>query len=515
MPRAACSSLGRWFSTVSSIALAIASLETTVSLTFGEETNARVIVVPRGAVAAAPATDASTTSPEAATANASAETKISEVPTHRQTAIISGNVEGQPQTTLTCFCLTPDNRILAGCAGQSGEIRVFDNAGKFVEKWSVPVKPEAIFVRADGTIFIAGEGQVAQLNPAGRVLLQKEAPHVAALNENPEKLREQIVAQAKQRADMMARQTQQFDQMIERSDKEIASLKEQLAALQESAEEAAESGEDAEADQTPQTSARSKARQKQLERRIAMHEQRKQQYEAVKAQWAEIAKQNPAAELTEEQIDQQVKAALVQKVQASSISATEDDVYLATRAAVGYGFQIWRTDSQFENGTSIVSELRGCCGQMDVKANSNGVYVAENARHRVCRYDREGSLVTAWGEGARSGLEGFGSCCNPMNVAFGPDDVVYTAEDNTGRIKRYSPDGKLLGLVGSVDLVPGCKNVSIAVSGDGTRVYMLDITRNHIVRMDEQAERETVPATEGDKTAAPKAQNVDEVSIDS
>jgi sugar lactone lactonase YvrE len=141
-------------------------------------------------------------------------------------------------------------------------------------------------------------------------------------------------------------------------------------------------------------------------------------------------------------------------------------------------------DDQFENGERIVSNLSGCCGQMDVKVNDNGLYVAENSRHQVCRYDREGQLICKWGEGARAGLEGFGSCCNPMNVAFGPDGSVYTGESETGRIKRYSPEGKLLGLVGASELVPGCKNVSIAVNADGSRVYMLDITRNHIVRMD-------------------------------
>jgi sugar lactone lactonase YvrE len=78
-----------------------------------------------------------------------------------------------------------------------------------------------------------------------------------------------------------------------------------------------------------------------------------------------------------------------------------------------------------------------------------------------------------------------------MNVAFGPGDAVYTAEDDTGRIKRYSPDGELLGLVGAVDLAPGCKNVSIAVSSDGNRVYMLDITHGYIVRMEPYKPGET------------------------
>jgi hypothetical protein len=400
--------------------------------------------------------------------------------------------------------LTPDDRILAGCNSNTGEIRVFDTAGTYVETWSLPMKPEAIFTRFDGTIFLAGEGQVGQLTPQGRVALLKKAPHAEAINQDPSQFREQIVAQAKQQAEALAQQEKQFDQMIERTDKEIARLNEQLATLDESAKTAESSdGDEAETNAASQARVQAAAaRSKQMiERRIAMYEQRKQQYEQVKAQWHEIAAQNPPAELTEEQIDAQVKAAMAFKIKASSISATEEEVFLATPAAAGYGFDIWRTDAQFENATRIVSELRGCCGQMDVKACANGLYVAENARHRVCRYDREGNLVGAWGESARTGLEGFGSCCNPMNVAFGPDNAVYTAEDNTGRIKRYSPEGTLLSLVGSVDLVPGCKNCSIAVSRDGSRVYMLDITRNHIVCMDELPEGESVANAGTDKVS--------------
>ena len=74
---------------------------------------------------------------------------------------------------------------------------------------------------------------------------------------------------------------------------------------------------------------------------------------------------------------------------------------------------------------------------------------------------------------------------------------MYAAESRSGRIKRFSADGELLQLVGAVDLVPGCKNVSIAVAEDGNQVFMLDITRNHIVVM------EPVDAVAGDK-------NVDE-----
>ena len=47
----------------------------------------------------------------------------------------------------------------------------------------------------------------------------------------------------------------------------------------------------------------------------------------------------------------------------------------------------------------------------------------------------------------------------------------------------FDSQGKFLDIVGDVKVVPGCKKVSIAVSQDTDRVYMLDITRNHIVLM--------------------------------
>ncbi|MEM8680144.1 MAG: hypothetical protein AAGF97_12420, partial [Planctomycetota bacterium] len=199
---------------------------------------------------------------------------------------------------------------------------------------------------------------------------------------------------------------------------------------------------------------------------------------------------------SDEQIDAHLRATRQQKMAVSSISATKDAVFVATPAQVGHGFAVWRTDSDFADGEEIVSGLRGCCGQMDVQACDGGVYVAENARHRICQYDADGELVHTWGKRARRGVRGFGGCCNPMNVAFGSDGSVYAAESSTGRIKRYSPEGELTELIGSVELVPGCKKVSIAVSPDDQYVYMLDITRNHIVVMERNAPAEDALAQE-------------------
>jgi hypothetical protein len=412
-------------------------------------------------------------------------------PTHHQTALIKANVDGLPERELKCFCLTPDNRIVAGCAGGEGEIRVFDEEGKYLESWSAPFEPEAIFVRADGAIYLAGAGRLARLSPKGAVELQLKSPHADSMSQNLDKIREDVIEQNKRQAEMYSQQSEQYAELLKQSDQQVEDVKKQLAEIEAD-------------DADPELWA---AEKRELEGKLVMHEQMKSQYEQVKAQWDQMASQNKPKELTEEEIDKLVEDSIKYKTQVSSISATDDNVYLATHSAVGYGFEIWKMDADFAGGKQIVSQLSGCCGQMDVKANANGLFVAENSKHRVCRYDHDGKMICNWGHGARSGIEGFGSCCNPMNVAFGPGDAVYTAEDDTGRIKRYSPDGTLLGLVGSVELVPGCKNCSIAVSNDGTHVYMLDITRGHIVKMEPYAPGEA-PAPTAQEEAEPPAEDV-------
>lgn len=189
-------------------------------------------------------------------------------------------------------------------------------------------------------------------------------------------------------------------------------------------------------------------------------------------------------EPSEEQIQKQIDAQIASKMAVASISAVGDTVYVACSDTVGYGYGVWKVDDKFQAGEQIVSGLRGCCGQMDVQACESGIYVAENARHRVACFDTSGKETTSWGGSAADGAEGFSSCCNPMNVAFGQDGSVFTAESTSGRIKQYSPEGKLQQVIGTVDLVPGCKKVSIGVGQEGQRVYMLDITRHHIVVME-------------------------------
>lgn len=179
------------------------------------------------------------------------------------------------------------------------------------------------------------------------------------------------------------------------------------------------------------------------------------------------------------------------KAKVSGIAVTKDYVF----ATLGSGWSlrskgvIVRFDRDLGNPKTIARDLRGCCQRLDLAAKDGVLYVAENSRFRVVRYDTEGKVLSSWGQKSRTSVEGFGACCNPMNILFGPGGELYTAESGLGRVKRYSPDGKFLGLVGQVGVqrftragrtAASCSNITIAVTRDGNRVFVQDVGRNII-----------------------------------
>lgn len=177
----------------------------------------------------------------------------------------------------------------------------------------------------------------------------------------------------------------------------------------------------------------------------------------------------------------------------SGIAVSGNDVFVA----FGSGWslrsksKLFRFDRQLGNSKMIVEGLRGCCQRCDITARDGVLYVAENAAFRVTRLDREGNELSKWGSRDRKAIEGFGACCNPMNVCFDSDGVLYTAESGPGRVKRYSTDGEFLSLVGHAGVdrfdraghfASTCSNIAIAVTGDGKRVYVMDY-RNNLIRV--------------------------------
>ncbi|WP_298859052.1 hypothetical protein [uncultured Gimesia sp.] len=373
--------------------------------------------------------------------------------THEQIAIIEVGSKSDSTMRINTFCMNKAGNLIAACGNGPGEIRVFNRDGKLLETWKVPIAPDAINVDEDDMVYIAGSGKLIKLDSHGKLLMTKDAPHAKAVKENSGKLREQVVQQMKARSNVTVT-------MVPRLQKMIDDIK-----------------------------SKSKTLSEQEKKRIVG-------YESIMAHYKKMEKETKQKQLTEKEIDAQVEALSKRKLRVSSLSTNDKEIFIACSAATGYGYEVWRTDKNYENGKIIVKGLRGCCGQMDVQCNQQGIFVAENSRHRVNHYDSEGKLIKYWGKRDRNGVEGFGSCCNPMNVAVGRNGEVYTAESNLGYIKRYSTEGKYLDFIGKVKLVPGCKNVSIMVSPDGSRVYMMDLTRNHIIVM---AQKPTATASTSKK----------------
>ena len=177
----------------------------------------------------------------------------------------------------------------------------------------------------------------------------------------------------------------------------------------------------------------------------------------------------------------------------SSIAASDRDVFVSfgVGGSLGARDQILRFDRDLRGAVGIARDLRGCCQRLDLKTKDGVLYVAENALHHVVKFARDGNVLSQWGKQDRKGVEGFGSCCNPMNLCFGADGSLYTAESGLGRIKRYDADGKFLGLVGFVDvpqftsaggLAASCSNIALAVSADGRRIFVQDV-KNNVIRV--------------------------------
>ncbi|NQT13215.1 MAG: hypothetical protein HQ582_10730 [Planctomycetes bacterium] len=192
----------------------------------------------------------------------------------------------------------------------------------------------------------------------------------------------------------------------------------------------------------------------------------------------------------------------------SGIAVAGSDVFVAFGSgwSTGSKSKLYRFDRSLNNPKLLAEGLRGCCQRCDVAAAGGVVYLAENSAHRVVRCDRDGEVLGKWGERSRTGVEGFGACCNPMNLAFDAQGVLYTAESGLARVKRYSADGEYLGLVGYVGttrftkaghLAASCSNIAIAVTPSGSRVYVMDYQDN-LIRVLQKKE------TDGCSTARPR-----------
>jgi len=168
--------------------------------------------------------------------------------------------------------------------------------------------------------------------------------------------------------------------------------------------------------------------------------------------------------------------------QVTGLAVTDQDLFMAAPSATDFTFRVYRFDHELQNPKLVVEKLRGCCGQMDVQAHDGKLWIPHNARHSVEKLDRDGKQLAKFGKAGRVKATDFGGCCEPKNLRILDNGDILAAESGPPTcIKRFSASGEFKEVVAVVTSANGdCVRVTVEVSPDGHRYYMLDTTRDAI-----------------------------------
>jgi hypothetical protein len=372
--------------------------------------------------------------------------------THKQVRVIRTMHKEQP-IRLHTFCLDRDGNILACVGGEDTQlmfnpdgsqqvrqtaapklIQVYSPEGKLTQEIELPFTPTAINQAPDGSIFVAGEGKVARVSSEGKVLASADSPHVGDLDD----FRRRVEEGARKQAEEM---TAQFRE-------QVTAIEGRLAALRKK----------------PESELTDRDRQ-----RMKTYEEQKSIFETQLKLQESTAKEFFSG-----------PANLSRKLGITAVAVTSRDIFLCCNSAEGYGYEVWRMNHEFSEPKMVVSELGGCCGQCDIQATEQHLILAENTKFKVALLDRDGKRVLDFGKGDRKAVDGFGSCCNPMNVRTCSNGDILTAESSIGTIKRFSASGELLGVIGKARISGGCKHVALGFDEKRNRHYMMHVDKSQI-----------------------------------
>ncbi|MBY0459283.1 MAG: hypothetical protein K2V38_18290, partial [Gemmataceae bacterium] len=360
--------------------------------------------------------------------------------THKVVGAIE--VKGENNLRLQTLCLDTKGRVVGLVAppkpfgpptkGATAEIHLFEADGKAIKSWKVDFHASAVNCGPDGHIYVAGDGKLAKFDADGKqVGATAEMPHVAAMLNDKDALKARAEKQLKKEKEQMV-------QIYGEARKQFA---EQIKTLE---------------DKKPED--RTKAEVRQLE-----------QFKSLVKQYEQIEEQ-----YKKKTVEQVIEEGTGRMRMANGLAVSGKDVFVAC-GDLGYGFSIWRFGHDLKEPKLVLGDVSGCCGQMDIQCAGSDLLVAENTKHQFARYDRDGKKLGGYGKrGEDTDPKCFGGCCNPMNVRAISTGDVYTAESE-GIIKRFNAKGEFVETAAVVKLTGGCKDVAVAVSADGSKIYFCDM----------------------------------------
>ena len=194
----------------------------------------------------------------------------------------------------------------------------------------------------------------------------------------------------------------------------------------------------------------------------------------------EMAKSNQQP--FEEELKRMKESLEKRRAEVMGIAVTDQDVFMSVPSPTDFSFRVYRFTHALEQPKLVVEKLRGCCGTMDVQAHDGKMWIPHNARHAIENYDRDGKQIAKFGKSGKVKPSDFGGCCEPKCIRVLPDGDILAAESGPPTcIKRFSPTGKFKEVVALVEDTKGdCVRVTVAMSPDASRYYMLDTTRDAI-----------------------------------
>lgn len=108
--------------------------------------------------------------------------------------------------------------------------------------------------------------------------------------------------------------------------------------------------------------------------------------------------------------------------------------------------------------------------------------VAHPQKHRVERYDADGSPASSFGHFGNEAPEDFGGCCNPTTIAASPGGLVIVSEKAPPRVKVFSREGAFLAASPEEAFDSNAKNLALAATD--ARVFAADPARCTIQAFD-------------------------------
>lgn len=139
-------------------------------------------------------------------------------------------------------------------------------------------------------------------------------------------------------------------------------------------------------------------------------------------------------------------------------------------------------DGQFYWMTAIALDRQG------------NIYVADEYRHDVQVFDRDGTFIRKWGSFGTAP----GQFNRPSGLAVSPDDTVYVVDHLNQRVQRLTPSGEVIGVWGSRGAGLGQFDLpwGIAVDTHGD-VYVADWRNDRVQKLSADGEHIATFGTPG------------------